>query len=94
MKYDIPVIVSVESKDIEEARRIVYQSVESYNDGGAFDPQSIGDLKYPDDVSMNMADDSNTTRTHQRVVFLHPTDTHNTYSQEEYNAKLNEKEEE
>lgn len=92
MKYDVPVIVSVEAKDIDAARRIVYQSVESYNDGGAFDPQSIGELEYKEDVSMNMADDSNMTRTHQRIVFLHPADTHNTYSQEEYNAKLKEEE--
>jgi hypothetical protein len=74
MKYDIPVIFSVEAKDIDEARQTAYSACEHLQG---------------EDYDVNMADDSQTTRDHKRIVFLHPEDiSSDNYDQEAYNAKL------
>jgi hypothetical protein len=91
MKYDIPIIASVEAENIDEARQLVYKAVEivstSNEDEGVVAAAMRG-------IELNMADDSNTDNYNNRLVFLHPNDVDSNYDVESYNAKLDKNNEE
>ena len=61
MKFDIPIIATVEAKTIEEARKMIYASLENV----AFVFK---------DTELFMADDSDTDNLNNRVIYLHPED--------------------
>ena len=88
MKYDIPVIMSVEANTIEEARQRAYKAVEVINEPFVDDGEAIN--KAMPGITLDMADDSATNRINQRIVFLHPENVDNAYDIDAYNAKLEE----
>lgn len=82
MKYDIALIASIEATNIDEARQLVYREVEGINANN-----------HEFAMELNMADDSITDNVNQRIVILHPADTHSLYDVDEYNAALEKNEE-
>lgn len=83
MKFDIPLIATVEAKTIEEARQMVYSMLES-------EMPKTTDLQ---EVILEMADDSCSNTNNQRLVFLHPEEVSNDYDIDLYNANLKKKRE-
>ena len=80
MVYDIPVIMSVEADNIEEARQLAYAAVE--DKGVMHETLATGG------VVLTMADDSATNRIGQRLVILHPEDCASNYDADAYIAAL------
>lgn len=78
-KFDIPVIIQVETDNINAARQTVYKALEALG-------QELGLA----DVSM--ADDSIRVYGNRRAIILHPEDAHADYDEETYKSNLDEDE--
>lgn len=80
-KYDVPVIVQVNAKDIEEARKITYKMID----------ELANDLFTPFDpgtVNISIADDEQRINDGRRIVLLHPADTDSEYDPKAYREAL------
>lgn len=80
MKFDIPLVATVEAKTIEEARQMVYSMLEKEVIPRAADLQGK--------IILDMADDSCCNANNQRLVFLHPEDVPNNYDVDLYHDNL------
>ena len=61
MKFDIPIIASIEAKSIEEARILIYKAI---NEEGIFNVNTKS-------INVVLADDTYTIEDGRRVVLLH-----------------------
>lgn len=78
-KYDIPVIVQVETDTIESARQAVYALLEEL----ANDEILIRN----EDMRLAIANDENCAKDGRRVIILHPADTDSQYDPKTYVAQ-------
>jgi hypothetical protein len=79
-KYDIPVIVQVECKDIDTARQAVYALLEDLAG------DEIASIRN-EEMKLAIANDEITAKDGRRVVLLHPADTDSQYDPATYMAK-------
>jgi hypothetical protein len=72
-RYDIPVIVQVDTDNIEGARRSVYALLEELAGDHPVAPVNH------DKVKLAIANDEHKIKDGRRIVLLHPADTHEGY---------------
>lgn len=85
-RYHVPLIVEVTCDDLDEARRIAYKFVTTKGASTVEDDEGN-----PVSVGLTIADDEFKDGDNNRIVFLHPADTHAGYNVEEYEKALEEK---
>lgn len=83
-RFDIPVIATVECDDIDEARQAVYKALQAVS----FKDFRGGRGADATPIDLELANDDDNDVENQRVVRLHPEDTHTDYDKGEYMAKL------
>jgi hypothetical protein len=79
-KFDIPVIVQVDTDDIDNARQSVYALLEELAGDHPVAPVNH------DKVKLAIANDEYKTKDGRRLVILHPENAHAEYSPDEYAA--------
>jgi hypothetical protein len=82
-KFHIPIIAEVEAADIDEARRAATRLVESLS----FKTFAGGEEGKITPTTLMLANDSQTARSGQRVVIIHPNECDADYSPEDYEAR-------
>ena len=84
-KYHVPVICEVEAESMEDARLATNKAIETVSSMKGFGGKNCEKTA---EITLRIADDGRQAKNGQRVVLLHPSNTHSDYNQEEYEAEL------